>query len=79
LLLVRSPGVVPLAAALAVLITALLLHLARLRCPPAFGLALLPLVIPAPPPTYPLLTLMGTTWLLLVVTTSGALARRRPA
>ena len=71
LLLVRSLGVVPLAAAAAVLITAVLLHLARLQCPPAFGLALLPFVIPSPPPTYPLLTLAGTAWLLLVVAVSG--------
>ena len=47
LLLVRSLGVVPLAAAAAVLITALLLHLAQLRCPPAFGLALLAAGAPA--------------------------------
>ena len=76
LLLQRTLGVVPLAVAGAVLITALLLHLARLRCPPAFGLALLPFVIPAPSPAYPLLTLAGTAWLLVVVAASGALARR---
>ena len=53
---------------LAVLVaTALLLRLARLRCPPAFGLALLPFVIPAPTLAYPLLTLAGTAWLMLVV------------
>lgn len=77
LLLVRSLGVVPLAAAAAVLITALLLHLAQLRCPPAFGLALLPFVIPSPPLAYPLLTLAGTAWLLLLVAAGAALARRR--
>ncbi len=76
LLLVRSLGVVPLAVAAAVLVTALLLHLARLRCPPAFGLALLPFLIPSPSPSYPLFTLVGTSWLLLVVSTSAALARR---
>jgi hypothetical protein len=79
LLLVRSLGVVPLAVAAAVLITAVLLHLARLRCPPAFGLALLPFVIPSPPPTYPLLTLAGTAWLLLVVAVSGRSFKRRAA
>ncbi len=76
LLLQRSLGVEPPAVAAAVLITALLLHLARLRCPPAFGLALLPFVIPAPSPAYPLLTLAGTAWLVVVVAASGALARR---
>jgi hypothetical protein len=79
LLLMRSLGVVPLAAAAAVLITAVLLHLARLRCPPAFGLALLPFVIPLPPPTYPLFTLAGTAWLLLVVAVSGRGFKRRAA
>jgi hypothetical protein len=34
---------------------------------PAFGLALLPFVIPAPTLAYPLLTLAGTAWLMLVV------------
>ena len=65
--LVLALGVSPLAAFLAVLVTALLLRLARLRCAPAFGLALLPFVIPAPTLAYPLLTLAGTAWLLLVV------------
>ena len=73
----RSLGVVPLAVAAAVLVTALLLHLARLRCPPAYGLALLPFLIPSPTLSYPLFTLMGTSWLLLVVAASAALARRR--
>ena len=65
--LVLALGVSPLAAFLAVLVTALLLRLARLRCAPAFGLALLPFVIPAPTLVYPLLTLAGTAWQLLVV------------
>ncbi|MEY4803289.1 MAG: hypothetical protein RLZZ274_2020, partial [Cyanobacteriota bacterium] len=67
ILSVLALGVSPLAAFLAVLVTALLLRLARLRCAPAFGLALLPFVIPAPTLAYPLLTLAGTTWLMLVV------------
>jgi hypothetical protein len=66
-LLVQTLEVVPLATLLAVLATALLLHLTRLKCPPAYGLALLPFVIPTPPQTYALLTLAGTAWLLLVV------------
>jgi hypothetical protein len=77
LLLVQTLGVVPLASLLAVLTTALLLHLARLQCPPAYGLALLPFVIPSPPPSYPLLTLAGTAWLLLVVEQHRARQRRR--
>jgi hypothetical protein len=55
-LLVQTLEVVPLATLLAVLATALLLHLTRLKCPPAYGLALLPFVIPTPPPTYALPT-----------------------
>ena len=65
--LVLALGVSPLAAFLAILVTALLLRLARLRCPPAFGLALLPFLITAPTLAYPLLTLAGTAWLMLVV------------
>ncbi len=65
--LVLALGVSPLAAFLAVLVTALLLRLVRLRCAPAFGLALLPFIIPNPTLAYPLLTLAGTAWLLLVV------------
>jgi hypothetical protein len=64
---VLALGGSPQAAFLTVLVTALLLRLARLRCPPAFGLALLPFVIPAPTLAYPLLTLAGTAWLMLVV------------
>ena len=79
LALVQALGVVPLATFLAVLATALLLRLSQLRCPPAFGLALLPFVIPAPPATYPLLTLAGTAWLLLVVHLTQSLADRRGA
>jgi len=77
LLLVQSLGVAPLACMLAVLATALLLHLTRLKCPPAYGLALLPFVIPTPPQAYPLLTLAGTAWLLLVVELHRARERRR--
>jgi len=77
LLLVQTLGVVPLACLLAVLATALLLHFARLKCPPAYGLALLPFVIPTPPQTYALLTLAGTAWLLLVVELHRARERRR--
>jgi hypothetical protein len=79
LLLVQTLGVAPLACLLAVLATALLLHLTRLKCPPAYGLALLPFVIPAPPQAYPLLTLAGTAWLLLVVELHRARERRREA
>ena len=77
LLLVQTLGVVPLASLLAVLATALLLHLTRLKCPPAYGLALLPFVIPTPPQAYALLTLAGTAWLLLVVELHRARERRR--
>ena len=77
LALVQVLGVVPLASFLAMLATALLLRLSQLRCPPAFGLALLPFVIPAPPATYTLLTLAGTGWLLLVVGLAERLDRRR--
>ena len=76
-LLVQTLGVVPLATLLAVLATALLLHITRLKCPPAYGLALLPFVIPTPPQTYALLTLAGTAWLLLVVELHRARERRR--
>ena len=76
-LLVQTLGVVPLAALLAVLTTGLLLHLSRLTCPPAYGLALLPFVIPNPPQAYALLTLAGTAWLLLVVELHRARERRR--
>ena len=77
LLLMQTLGVVPLACLLAVLATALLLQLTRLKCPPAYGLALLPFVIPTPPQAYPLLTLAGTAWLLLVVELHRARERRR--
>lgn len=74
--LVQTLGVVPLASLLAVLTTAMLLHLSRLRCPPAYGLALLPFVIATPPPTYALLTLAGTVWLMLVVAVSRRFTSR---
>ena len=45
--------------------------------PPAYGLALLPFVIPTPPQAYPLLTLAGTAWLLLLVELHRARERRR--
>lgn len=64
---VLTLGVSALAAFLAVLATSLLLRLARLRCAPAFGLALLPFVITSPTLAYPFLTLTGTAWLLVVV------------
>jgi hypothetical protein len=73
LVLARSLAPVPLAAFLAVLLTALLLDRLRLPCPPAFAVALLPLVLPQPPLTYPLLVLVGGGWLVLV----AALAARR--
>ena len=44
-----------------------LLQLARQAFPPALGLALLPFVFPQPPLTYPLFTLAGSLWLLVVV------------
>ena len=74
LALVKTLGVVPAAAFLAVLATLALLRLLRLPFPPALGLALLPFVIPQPPLTYPLFTLVGSLWLLLVVALQEALA-----
>jgi len=76
-LLVQTLGVVPLASLLAVIATGLLLHLTRLKCPPAYGLALLPFVIPNPPQAYALLTLSGTAWLLVVVELHRVRERRR--
>jgi hypothetical protein len=67
LTLVLNLGVTPLATFLAVLLCLALLQLARLAFPPALGLALLPFVIPQPPLTYPLFTLAGSLWLLVVV------------
>lgn len=66
LVLVRTLGPAPLAAFLAVLLTALLLDRLRLPCPPAFAVALLPLVLPQPPLAYPLFVLVGGGWLLVV-------------
>lgn len=71
LVLERSLGPVPLAAFLAALLTALLLNRLRLQCPPAFAVALLPLVLPQPPLTYPLLVLVGGGWLVLVAVLAG--------
>ncbi|MCS5699570.1 HPP family protein [Cyanobium sp. FGCU-52] len=72
LLLARSLGPVPLAAFLAALLTAWLLDRLRLPCPPAYAVALLPLVLPQPPLTYPLLVLVGGGWLVLVAWLSAA-------
>ncbi len=74
LVLVKLLGVVPVAVFLAVLVTLALLRLLRLSFPPALGLALLPFVIPQPPLSYPLFTLAGSLWLLLVVALHEALA-----
>ncbi len=78
LALVKTLGVVPAATFLAVLATLALLKLARLPFPPALGLALLPFVIPQPPLTYPLFTLAGSLWLLLVAAMQEAWVRRQP-
>lgn len=72
LALVTCLGVGPAAAFLAVLVTLVLLKLARLPFPPALGLALLPFVIPDPPLTYPLFTMAGSLWLLVVVQAASA-------
>lgn len=67
LLLARSFGAMHAPAAfLAVLITAVLLRGLRLTCPPAFAVALLPLVLPQPPLAYPLFVLAGGVWLVVV-------------
>ena len=54
------------AAFLAVLVTAALLRGLRLTCPPAFAVALLPLVLPQPPLAYPFFVLVGGAWLVAV-------------
>mgnify|MGYP006279838129 CR=1 FL=1 len=66
LVLARSLGGGPLAAFLAVLLTAPLLKRLGLTCPPAYAVALLPLVLPQPPWSYPLFVLAGGGWLVLV-------------
>ena len=71
LALARSLGPVPLAAFLAALLTAVLLEGLQLTCPPAYAVALLPLVLPQPPLTYPLLVLLGGGWLVLVAALAG--------
>ena len=76
LALVKTLGVTPAAAFLAVLATLALLKLARLPLPPALGLALLPFVIPQPPLSYPLFTLAGSLWLVLVVAAQEAWVKR---
>lgn len=78
LVLVKTLGVTPAATFLAVLATLALLKLARLPFPPALGLALLPFVIPDPPLSYPLFTMAGSLWLLLVVALQEALAGPDP-
>lgn len=74
--LVAWLGTGALAAFLATLCCALLLDRLRLRCPPAFALALLPLVLPRPPAIYPLLVLVGLGWLLLVTLVAERYRRR---
>jgi hypothetical protein len=68
LALVRLPMPMPqpLAALVAGVLTALLLRRLRLTCPPAFAVALLPLVLPQPPLGFPLFVLVGGAWLVLV-------------
>ena len=78
LALVKTLGVTPAATFLAVLATLALIKLARLPFPPALGLALLPFVIPDPPLSYPLFTMAGSLWLLLVVALQEALADPDP-
>lgn len=78
LTLVKTLGLVPAATCLAALVTLALLKLARLPFPPALGLALLPFVIPQPPLSYPLFTLAGSLWVLLVVAMQEAWLRRQP-
>jgi len=77
LALVLTLGVVPLAAFLAVLATLAVLRVLRLPFPPALGLALLPFVIPVPTLSYPLYTLSGSLWLLLVVAVQETIAAGR--
>ena len=74
LALVKCLGVGPAAAFLAVLATLAFLKLSRLPFPPALGLALLPFVMTDPPLTYPLFTLAGSLWLLVVVAVQEATA-----
>lgn len=77
LVLARALGPVPLTAFLAVLFTALLLDRLRLTCPPAFAVALLPLVLPQPPWFYPLLVLAGGGWLVLLAALLERLAHSK--
>ena len=76
LLLVLLLGVTPWAVFLASLLGASLLRRAHLFFPPAMGMTLLPFVIPRPPLSYPLLTLAGCLWLLVVVGAAERLGRR---
>lgn len=77
LLLVRWLGPMPLATVLSVLLVALLLARLRLTCPPAFAVALLPFVVPAPTVAFPLHVLAGTAWLVVVSALAAGLRRRR--
>lgn len=76
LLLVRWLGPVPLATVLAVLLVAVLLDRLRLTCPPAFAVALLPLVIHTPTDSFPFHVLAGTGWLVVVSALTSCRARR---
>ena len=77
LMLARLLGPAPLAACLATLITALLLKRLRLTCPPAFAVALLPLVLTQPPSAFPLLVLTGGAWLMAVAAMAARLEAGR--
>ena len=63
----RALGVTPLAVFLATLAGVALLRATGLCFPPALGMALLPFVIPHPTLMYPVYTLIGSAWLLLLV------------
>lgn len=60
-------GVTPLAVFLAALVGVVLLRATRLPFPPALGMVLLPFVIHQPSWLFPVHTLVGTAWLLLLV------------
>lgn len=78
LALVHLPMPQPVAVCAAVLLTALLLRGLRLTCPPAFAVALLPLVLPQPSLDFPLFVLTGGA-LLVVVARFGQPRERRQA
>lgn len=79
LVLEQLLGATPPAVFLASLAAATLLRLSRLCFPPAMGMALLPFVIPQPPLAYPLFTLVGCLWLLLLVAAAERLGGRGAA